>query len=158
VTFELSLTNVDKPPLDFQELADRLEHIRPALLTRAPRFVDKARLAPGCTFVVGIDTITRLGDTKYYGGANTERDAAIAAIANAGCRFLVFGRKVNGVFQSLSNVQIPDSLRTLCTDVPESEFREDISSTELRDTWSGAVNLPVRGATSILARDQAETM
>ena len=31
-------------------------------------FVEKARLAPGCTFVVGVDTVDRIGDPKYYGG------------------------------------------------------------------------------------------
>jgi nicotinamide mononucleotide (NMN) deamidase PncC len=134
VTFELSIANVDKPPLDFVEIADRLAQLggRRVLLTREPRFVEKAQLAPVCTFVVGVDTITRLGDTKYYEGSSSERDAAIAAIADAGCRFLVFGRMANGRFQSLSDVSIPDSLRALCVEVPESEFREDISSTELR--------------------------
>jgi nicotinamide mononucleotide (NMN) deamidase PncC len=132
VVFELSITNVDKPPLDFRELADRLKHIGPTLVTRAPRFVDKAKLAPGCTFVVGADTLTRLGDAKYYDGSCTERDAAITAIGDAACRFLVFGRAMNGNFRSLSDVTIPDSLRVLCTEVSEAEFRDDTSSTALR--------------------------
>ncbi len=134
VTFELSVTNVDKPPLDYLEIADRLaqfagEHV---LLTRAPRFVEKARLAPGCTFVVGSDTIIRIADAKYYSGGVEQRDAAIAAIAATGCRFLVFGRLVDSAFCSLSGASIPPALRKICDEVPESEFREDISSTQLR--------------------------
>jgi len=134
VTFELSITNVDKPPLDFIEIADRVQQFSGdrLLLTRAPRFTDKARLAPGCTFVVGVDTIRRIGDPKYYAGSTTERDAAIAALAAAGCRFLVFGRSTQGTFELLSQANIPASLRSICNEVPESEFREDISSTELR--------------------------
>jgi hypothetical protein len=134
VTFEVSITNVDKPPLDFREQLDRKAQLLglPQLFTRAPRFVDKAKIAPGCTFVVGVDTITRLGDIKYYDDSSTKRDAAIAAIADASCRFLVFGRVLNGTFQSLSDVTIPDSLRALCTEVPEAQFREDISSTAVR--------------------------
>lgn len=134
VTFELSITNVDKPPLDFIEIANRLQQFtgERLLLTRAPRFTEKALLAPGCTFVVGIDTISRIGDPKYYGGGPAERDAAIGKIAFAGCRFLVFGRSVQSKFQSLIDTDIPTSLRAICDDVPESDFREDISSTELR--------------------------
>lgn len=134
VTFELSILNVDKPPLDFVEIADRLRQFRgrQVLLTRAPRFVEKAQLDPGCTFVVGVDTMSRIGDPKYYDGGDDARDAAIAAIAAAGCRFLVFGRTVQGSFQSLSDLAIPAKLCELCDEVPETQFREDISSTELR--------------------------
>jgi hypothetical protein len=134
VTFELSIINVDKPPLDFVEIADRLAQFagERVLLTRASRFVEKAELAPGCTFVVGVDTIVRIGDSKYYRGGDAERDAAIAAIAAAGCRFLVFGRSLQGNFHSLSDLAISTELHHLCEELPESEFREDVSSTELR--------------------------
>jgi nicotinamide mononucleotide (NMN) deamidase PncC len=134
VTFELSITNVDKPPLDFIEIADRLERLagERVLLTDAPQFVEKARITPGCTFVVGVDTIVRIGESKYYDAGDLQRDAAIAAIDAAGCRFLVFGRAVQGTFHTLSNGNLPDRLRRLCDEVPESVFREDISSTELR--------------------------
>ncbi len=135
VTFEMSITNVDKPPLDFVETAERLRQFSKGrvLLTRAPHFVEKAEIAPGCTFVVGIDTIVRIGDSKYYDGGATQRDAAIATLAAAGCRFLVFGRKTESTFCSLSDANIPPALRTLCDEVCESEFREDVSSTELRN-------------------------
>jgi hypothetical protein len=102
------------------------------LLTRAATFVEKADIAPGCTFVVGADTLIRIGDPVYYGGDATKRDAAIHAIANSACRFLVFGRVLNGKFESLSEVKLPPALRELCDEVPESVFREDVSSTELR--------------------------
>ena len=134
VMFELSITNVDKPPLDFIEISDRLQQFagQRVLLTDAPHFVEKARIAPGCTFVVGVDTIVRIGDSKYYDGGDAQRAAAIAAIDAAGCRFLVFGRSMQGEFHTLSEVAVPDRLRRLCDEVPESVFREDISSTELR--------------------------
>lgn len=134
VTFELSIANVDKPPLDFIEIAGRVQQFagERLLLTRAPHFTDKSLLAPGCTFVVGADTVIRIGDPKYYGGGFAERDAAITKLAAAGCRFLVFGRSVQGQFQSLTDTDIPAALRAICDEVPESDFREDISSTELR--------------------------
>ncbi len=134
VTFELSILNVDKPPLDFVEIADRLRQFsgQQVLLTRAPRFVEKAQLAPGCTFIVGADTIYRIGDPKYYDGDEAARDTAVAAIAAAGCRFLVFGRTLQGHFQTVENFALPALLRQLCDEVPETQFRDDISSTELR--------------------------
>jgi hypothetical protein len=134
VTFELSITNVDKAPLDFIAIAERLAQLteRRVLLTRAPTFSEKARVAPGCVFVVGTDTIVRIADERYYGGDAARRDDAIATIANYGCRFLVFGRRIDDKFVLLSNVDMPVLLRELCEDVPESRFRDDVSSTDLR--------------------------
>jgi nicotinamide mononucleotide (NMN) deamidase PncC len=134
VTMELSIMNVDKPPLDFLEVSDRLASLRayPVLLTRAATFVEKARLAPGCVFVVGIDTVERIGEPRYYHGDAAQRDAAIAAITQAGCRFLVFGRQRGGRFETLASTDIPAALRVLCDEVPEALFRADISSSQLR--------------------------
>jgi nicotinamide mononucleotide (NMN) deamidase PncC len=133
VTWELSITNVDKPPLDFIEISDRLAALagRRVLLTRAATFVEKAALAPGCTFVVGADTVERIGDPEYYGDAG-KRDATIAQIARHGCRFLVFGRFMGGRFCTLRDLDLPEALRELCDEVPEAEFREDLSSSHIR--------------------------
>jgi nicotinic acid mononucleotide adenylyltransferase/nicotinamide mononucleotide (NMN) deamidase PncC len=135
VTFELSIENVDKPSLDFIEIADRLSRLagRNVLLTRAPTFVEKARLSPGCTFVIGADTIARIGNPAYYHDDAALRDAAIADISRLGCRFLVFGRSVGDRFESLSSTEIPPALRALCDEVPRSEFSADVSSTALRN-------------------------
>jgi hypothetical protein len=135
VTLELSIKNVDKPTLDFLEVDDRLQQLAeyPALLTRAATFVDKASLVPGAVFVVGADTLQRIGDPQYYGGSATRRDAAVAAIAGQGCRFLVFGRAAEERFCTLSELaELPATLRELCDEVAASEFRYDVSSTELR--------------------------
>ncbi len=140
VTWELSITNVDKPPLDYIAIDERVGGLRredPSrliALTRAPTFREKAALFPGATFVVGADTLERIAEPRYYGGDTARRDAAIAEIARAGCRFLVFGRASAGQFISLSNLQLPGELRQLCDEVPASEFREDISSTTLRQS------------------------
>lgn len=139
VAFELSITNVDKPPLDFVETDARLKGLQafdaqtPVLLTDAPTFRKKSELFPGCTFIVGADTIERVGDPKYYSGAEGSFDAAIQQIADAGCRFLVFGREINGVFKTLSDLTLPPALKKLCDEVTTKEFREDVSSTEVRN-------------------------
>jgi nicotinamide mononucleotide (NMN) deamidase PncC len=133
--FELSITNVDKPPLDFIEIASRLDGLsgRQVLLTRAPTFAEKSLIAPGCVFVVGIDTLSRIADAQYYNDDTTRRDEAIATIAAQRCRFLVFGRNVDGQFRALADLDVPTPLRQLCEEVPESAFRADVSSTLLRN-------------------------
>ena len=134
VTFELSIANVDKPPLDFLAIDDRLTGLAglPVVVTRAPTFVEKAGLFPGTTLVVGADTIQRIGAVRYYGDDPARRDAAVGALADHGCRFLVFGRTTDGELRGPDELDLPARLRALCDEVPESEFRDDISSTELR--------------------------
>jgi hypothetical protein len=110
----------------------RVDNARSIALTRAPTFREKAEAFPGATFVVGVDTLLRIAEPRYYGDDHAKRDAAIAEIAERGCRFLVFGRELDGRFVTLGDLNLPTELRRLCDEVPESEFREDVSSTELR--------------------------
>jgi nicotinamide mononucleotide (NMN) deamidase PncC/nicotinic acid mononucleotide adenylyltransferase len=135
VEYEIAMLNVDKPPLDFQEMEARLRQFGPQetlWFTRAPRFEQKAELFPGATFLVGADTIVRIGDPRYYGGDETARDRAVAHLAERKCRFVVFGRLMEQSFRSLSDLQLPAALAALCEEVPAAEFRADISSTEIR--------------------------
>jgi len=135
VEFELSIENVDKPPLDYTEIARRAEQFatsRPLWLTRTPTFTAKSQLFPAATFVVGADTIRRIADPRYYGGDSAACRSAIARIAENGCRFLVFGRWFDGSFHSLADLELPAELKALCREVPEETCRVDISSTELR--------------------------
>jgi hypothetical protein len=134
VEFELSVENADKPPLDYLELKRRLEQFGPdetPWLTRAATFSRKGVLFPGATFIVGVDTIRRIADPRFYGGA-AAMGAAFEQLAAAGCRFLVFGRAIDGRFLSLEDLSLPEPLRPLCDAVPGEEFRDDTSSTELR--------------------------
>lgn len=134
VAYEISITNVDKPPIDFIEIHNRLSGIgqHDVVLTTAPTFREKAVLLPNVTFVVGVDTLVRIADPRYYHNNSAERDQAIEDIAAARCRFLVFGREFKGEFCCVGDVELPAALRELCDAVPESEFHEDVSSTELR--------------------------
>jgi nicotinamide mononucleotide (NMN) deamidase PncC len=135
VEHEISITNVDKPPLDYIEMADRVgqfSHDERLWFTRAPAFVEKAQIFPGSTFVVGIDTITRIAESRYYGGDERKRDAAIDRLVELGARFLVFGRKIEGRYEVLSGGKLPPKLAAICEEVPEADFRVDVSSTELR--------------------------
>ena len=137
VAFELSIENVDKPPLDYLEIEQRAAQFRGAAegnelwMTAAPTFVEKVELFPKANFLVGIDTIRRIADERYYGSA-AAAEAAFDRLAAAGCQFLVFGRAAAGGFETLSDVVLPPKLAKLCKGLPANFFREDISSTELR--------------------------
>lgn len=134
VAFELSAFNVDKPPLDFIDLKRRQDWLgdAPVVFTHAATFLEKSALFPGATFVVGIDTLQRIDEPKYYGGSNSAKAEAIDRFRDNGHQFLVFGRTVADQFLTLSNVQISQGLRTLCIEVAEEEHRLDISSTKIR--------------------------
>ena len=138
VVYELSITNVEKPPLDFIDIQQRYDLLRESngaklLLTNAPTFRKKALLFPGCTFVVGADTMSRIGDVRYYDGEPAAHEAAIQLLAQQECRFLVFGREIDGRFQVLDNLTLPPQLRELCEEVAAEDFRQDVSSTDLRE-------------------------
>jgi hypothetical protein len=64
----------------------------PVLLTKAPLFVDKADFARDSWFIVGLDTVTRLCNPKYYGNDETAVVHSLAQFQAKGCRFLVAGR------------------------------------------------------------------
>jgi len=133
--FEISVTNVDKPPLGRQTLDRRLKQFsgrHTVVVTRAPTFAEKARLMPGSVFVIGADTAERLVDPEYYGGSPGGMLAALRVIRERRCRFIVAGRVRKGVFVTLDGISIPAEFRDLFQQLPESEFRSDVSSTEIR--------------------------
>jgi hypothetical protein len=101
-------------------------------LSRAATFDEKSRLFAGATFVVGADTLRRIADPRYYGNDLSACHRTIERMAGRGCRFLVFGRDCGAGFVRLADLDLPESLRAICRDVPAEVFREDISSTEIR--------------------------
>lgn len=134
VHFEISLTNVDKPPIDFISLNQRLDSLREyrdeafvggVCLTNAPLFLQKADLFPNSTFIIGADTFNRLFDAKYYGG-KVDISAILRHFREKNIRFMVFQRK--SVEMSVN----PEVL-AFCEIVPMDEYEDDgISSTEIR--------------------------
>jgi hypothetical protein len=136
VAFELSVDNVDKPRLSPEEVRRRLAQFAgraPVWLTRAPTFVDKARLFPGVVFVVGADTAQRVVAPRYYAGGEAEMRAALAFLREQGCRFLVAGRPASdGGHVGLDAVPVPADQRDLFTAIAQSEFHVTVSSTEIR--------------------------
>jgi nicotinic acid mononucleotide adenylyltransferase len=135
VLFELSVVNVDKPPLTHLEAEQRVAQFAGrwrVLLTRAPRFVEKARLFPRSVFVIGVDTAIRLVQPRYYEDSEASMHAALEEMRELGARFLVAGRAADGSFQTLDDAPPPAPYASMFESIAESLFRADVSSTDLR--------------------------
>lgn len=120
--FEFSFVNADKPAAYLDQIVKRLEWplvriaaesltdlgvtVRPhgLLPSGNARFLSKARDFPGCTFVVGIDTVVRIAAPRFYDDSVDQRDQAVAEMASLECRFLVFGRLQEEQFRALADV------------------------------------------------------
>jgi nicotinamide mononucleotide (NMN) deamidase PncC len=136
LAFEISVTNVDKPSLAGQTVRHRLAQFAwksPVELTRAPTFVEKSRLFPRTTFVIGADTADRLFAPKYYGDDELRMHGALEEIASSGASFLVAVRiDAAGRVRALSDIPVPPRYADLFTEIPEHRFRLDTSSSEIR--------------------------
>lgn len=136
VVFELAAANVDKPPLPVETILARIAQFAgryAVLVSRAPTYLQKARLYPDTTFVVGYDTAVRIFDPRYYDNSPDQMAAALREIRTRGCSFLVAGRADNaGHFHGLADMAIPAAYADLFRAIPPEQFRYDISSTHLR--------------------------
>ena len=102
-------------------------------LTRAPTFLEKSRLFPGATFVVGADTAERLVAMKYYGHDEDRMLAALEEIGQSGGNFLVAVRiDSSGRLLTLRDIAVPRRFIDLFAEIPEHHFRMDTSSSAIR--------------------------
>ncbi|HXV99942.1 MAG TPA: hypothetical protein VEC93_16105, partial [Anaerolineae bacterium] len=134
VYFELTLVNADKAQIDVGEARRRIAQFSgqaTVLLTCAPLFSQKAQLFPHSVFVLGIDTVERLIQPRFYNNDPAEMLASFKAIRTAGCHFLVAGRLRGHHFLTLQDLDLPAGYRELFEEIPD--FRMDISSTAIRE-------------------------
>jgi nicotinic acid mononucleotide adenylyltransferase len=134
VHFEISLTNVDKPPMDYISLEDRISSIQACydpdfmgdiFVTNTPLFAQKANIFPESTFILGADTMQRLFNVKYYRPQDTTQ-SLYRHFKEKRIDFLVFSRKG-------AEIDISPEVRDMITIVPENEYIDDgISSTQIR--------------------------
>jgi nicotinic acid mononucleotide adenylyltransferase len=122
VIFEISAVNADKPPLDSNELIQRViqfnSFINPLFanakltnigiaITSKPFFEQKSECFPSSKFLIGMDTFTRIINPKYYMSkynssshimvTDSNRSypnmiASLTTICNRKCHFIVGGR------------------------------------------------------------------
>ena len=142
--YEISIVNVDKPVLPREELEKRTAQMTSdgssLIVTSAPRFTEKSSILPGATFVIGFDTYIRLMDKRYYpdhlAGSVSAVENSLDLIHENGCSFVVAGRvDDHDQFRGMTDVQveIPARFRSMFTELNESQFRSDLSSTEIRN-------------------------
>lgn len=132
VYYEICTFPVGKPALDFQDIILRFNDIKAVdteslIFTNATLFLDKSKLLPNSIFAIGWDTLNRI---------NADKENIVPLIRSFGhydCKFLVFGRSVDGKFKSVKEGgEIDNRLVEICDAVSESDFKMDISSTEIR--------------------------
>jgi len=133
-SFEISVFNVDKPPMDENTVLERMGQFAgryPITASKAPRFFDKVKFCKNCVFLVGYDTADRILNKAYYNNSEEEMLQALKQIQDQACIFMVFGRIYGETFQPSTNLKVPESLKSLFLLVGDN-FRIDISSTQIR--------------------------
>ena len=137
VVFELSVMIADKQTLTESDLRLRLGQFDAydVAVTECTLFAEKARLFPDCWFVVGFDTAARILDPRFYQHDRTQMRDALQTLADNGNRFFVGGRLSSdgSQFRCVDELTIPTEFRHLFSGVSEERFREDISSSDLRE-------------------------
>lgn len=112
VYYELSVMNVDKPPLSVEETLRRCAQfagLAPIVLSSAPTFVEKVRLLgrqrPRLVFCVGVDTAERLPRPQYYGGTAEGAEAARRVFEEGHVKFLVAPRLGRSLDEAVTQPQ-----------------------------------------------------
>lgn len=84
------------------------------------------------------DTAIRIIDPKYYGGTQKGVEDALEEFRARGCKFIVAGRTTSeGNFEWLGDLQLSPAISDLFIGLTESEFRLDLSSSEIRAKAKG---------------------
>ena len=76
--------------------------------------------------MVGIDTLKRMLEPKYYDSSKDKRNLALQEIDNLDHRFTVFGRQTAEGFMSLADLYLPAPLSIRCVGVTCDAVSEHI--------------------------------
>ena len=82
--------------------------------------------------MIGYDTACRLVNPEYYSNDTKAMFTSLHEIEANGCDFLVAGRVDAGSFKGLDDVDVPVRFRGMMVGIPETTFRVDQSSSEIR--------------------------
>ena len=135
VIYEISIANVDKPPLLPEEIIDRQSQFlgqASVLVTNQPTFIGKSKKIPIRNFLIGWDTARRIIDEKYYENKQ-DMIESLLDMKSRGIIFYVAGRVHKGSFKRITDLNLPDMFHDLFVEIEENKFRSDISSSEIRD-------------------------
>ena len=129
--FEISIKNVDKSEINFNDLMDRINQFKSLgklVVTNSAKFEEKSKIFKESIFVIGFDTALRLVDNKYY---SDDFRKSLKIIEKNNCSFLVSGRFINKNYKKPNNINFK-GYDYLFNILSEEKFRIDISSTQLR--------------------------
>jgi nicotinic acid mononucleotide adenylyltransferase len=143
IAFEIAISNADKGAIDLISIKKRVDQFLigekkwPVIVSTATLFLQKARLFKGAIFVIGADTAVRILDKKYYNQDEHEIILALNQIDRNNCSFVVAGRfdeKHEKRFISAEEImqKVPKVFQHLFLVLKENVFRNDLSSTQLR--------------------------
>ncbi len=130
---EISIVNADKGTMSSADLNERLLGMSKkglshrTVVTKARTFVEKAKLFPGATFVIGYDTAIRIIDPKYAGPV----DDVLKCFEENGTKFVMFPRIVDGVMQSNLTI-FPERFLKLVTVYTKDRKFAHLASKDLR--------------------------
>jgi phosphopantetheine adenylyltransferase len=136
VTLSIAKDNADKGTIDLETMKARVDEIRKNLpeisvqCSDPALFTDKAIKNPFSTFIVGMDTLNRILDPKYYNDSEIEMLLSLKhIIINCKCKFLIFQRQ-----GSVPPEKLPKGLGHGFELIPESMYADDgTSSTAIRE-------------------------
>ncbi len=133
--FEFSAVNADKEPVTRLILAKRGKVISEKIDTtgdfgviysKNAFFIDKAKENPFSTFLVGMDTFTRILDTKYYHDSeNIMLNTFYEMCVKNKCKFMVFER------QGSTKPEVPTEIAQYVEFVPTSIYKDDGTSSTI---------------------------
>lgn len=124
------------------------------VLTRAPLFEEKLKIlrskvlnrlegpgdSPRINFLIGTDTMVRILNPKYYGNSQANMIESLQELKASGAGFVVGGRLEQSPSQATPRFVsgreelegLPEDVASAFTIMEESEFRVDLSSSEIR--------------------------
>ncbi len=138
--FEISLTNVDKNIISYEEIRFRLgqfTELDNVIISNKSTFIEKSSLFNNCKFVIGYDTAERVLDNYYY---KDSMEKGLSLINKYKCSFIVAGRKLGKNFKIKNHLEIPIDSLNMFQELTEEDFRSDISSTKLRQLQDKSLN------------------
>lgn len=135
LVYEICVNNVDKSHIDIFDLYERCSSLKlnigsnnHILISNRALFKDKLYPAKNCTAVVGMDTMLRIADLKYY--QNWDFQDFIASLKDNNNRFLVVHRLTSK--DDISNI-LP-IIRPYCDFMTIDKKYQKISSSKIRNS------------------------
>ncbi|KRX05559.1 hypothetical protein PPERSA_12737 [Pseudocohnilembus persalinus] len=137
---EMAIKNADKGEIDYSEVKKRIDQVFQTdnnlqlIVSCKSLFIEKTQFLHDSHMILGIDTLKRLVDKKYYGNCDEQKLITLSEFVRKGIKFFTFPR-FNEEKQQVEKMEhyiqtIPKFIHELTEEF--QDFRNDISSTAIR--------------------------